>query len=237
MKVISPRRHRRALRKEIDFWRRIGIERQTFRTTRYTDLLRRSEQALGGGRVDRVLEVGCGPTFCASIIDARDTWFLDPLLDEYRHLPDVALPAGHLVPTTIEDVRLEPGSFDIAVALNVMDHVRDPWLALGVIRDALRPDGVFLLSVYTRGAVLAGLRNLQEWVGLSTDVAHPYSFTRVRMERDLARVGFGIEVRATIDASGERTEYAWLCRPVERRGLRPGTVRADTSHGPPSGAT
>ena len=197
---VSPRRHRRALEKELAFWSRRGIvERQSFRTERYEQPIR--EALLGhctGGSVGRVLEVGCGPACVARCIAGAATWYLDPLLDEYERLSEISLPPGRRMAAAIEDARLPPGFFDVVVCLNTIDHVRDPRLALASMNAAARPGGLLLLSAFVRGPVISFLRNLQERLNLSTDIAHPFSLTAARVDEIVRRTGFVVRSRRVV---------------------------------------
>ena len=56
------------------------------------------------------------------------------------------------------------------------------------------------------------LRNLQELLWISTDRAHPYSFTRDRLERDLAAAGFSILAARVLARDPDRREMLWVCR-------------------------
>jgi SAM-dependent methyltransferase len=212
MRPISMRRHARALRKEMAFWQRPDIlEGQAFRIRRYAPPVLAAAHRYGLGRIAHVLEVGCGPTCVADQIDAGRKWYLDPLLDDYERLFPGQLPSGERLPIAIEDAALEDGFFDFILMLNVLDHLRNPWLALQKTRNTLKPGGVFVLSCYTRPAVSAFLRNLQESLHCSTDSAHPFSFTRTRAEHDLRRSGFTIESTLVLDRSRIRSEILWAC--------------------------
>jgi SAM-dependent methyltransferase len=195
------------------FWRRPGIVlAQEFRVRRYVPFLVEAARIVGLSAEGEVLDVGCGPTCCAAVIPIGRKWYLDPLLAEYQTLHD--LPNGEYLAVSIEDAEVPEAYFDLAVCLNALDHMRNPWKALAIIHRALKPGGVFLCSVYTRRPLLAFLRNLQEYLWLSTDVAHPHSFTVAALSRELRLVGFNLDPPRTIDADRERTEWIWRCRKV-----------------------
>jgi ubiquinone/menaquinone biosynthesis C-methylase UbiE len=211
MKRIGERRHARALRKELHFWRRRGVLRdQALRVRRYDPFLMESMRIGGLTAGGEVLDVGCGPTCCAMVIPSARKWYLDPLLDEYRKICE--LPEGEYLAAAIEEAALPDGFFDLAICLNALDHLRDPWKALEVLHRVLKPDGILLCSVYTRRSLLAALRNLQEYLGLSTDVAHPYSFTTDTLSRQLRLAGFVFDPPRIVHADRERAEMIWCCR-------------------------
>jgi len=213
MKLISKKRHEGALQKELRFWKKDNIlESQEFRTRRYLEPMRRCLEQVKTGEVKNILDVGCGPACLIQHIAAGEKWYLDPLLNDYRELFGDSIPAGHYIPTGVEAAELDNAFFDYIVSLNAFDHVQNPWQALRDIYVALKPGGVFLFSIYVRGKVLAFLRNLSEYAHLSTDSAHPYTFTKESMERELRNVSFTILKTELIDEEPDRREYLWVCR-------------------------
>jgi SAM-dependent methyltransferase len=212
--VIGHRRHARALRKELRFWRRSGIiSAQDFRVRRYDEMILEAAARAGVSSSCHILDVGSGPTCCASIIESGSKWYVDPLLDEYAKLRN--LPEGMHLAAPIEDVSLPAAHFELAISLNAIDHVRDPIAALTAVYRALKPGGVFLCTVYTRHPLFAFVRNVQEAVGLSTDVAHPYSFSADRMSAALVQTGFVADAPAVVDSEWDRCEMVWFCRKRE----------------------
>ncbi len=213
MKTISRNRHAGALRKELRFWgRHDASEISRLGRDRYRRFFREEAESFGLTGADRALDAGCGPTCLAQHLGSDETWYLDPLLDGYRKLFGEAIPDGVHISAGIEDADLEAGCFDVAISANALDHFRDPWLALAAIARCLKSGGGLLLSMYVRGAVLASLRNLQERLWISTDRAHPYSFTRNRLERDLAAAGFSILTARILKRELDRMEMLWVCR-------------------------
>lgn len=176
---------------------------------RYDAFLVEAARRAGLAGDGRVLDVGCGPTCCAAMIPGGRKWYVDPLIDEYAKGDN--LPDGERLAAYIEDAELPDGFFDLAVCLNALDHVWDPWKALEIIYRTLRPGGIFLCSLYTRRPLLASLRNLQEYLGLSTDVAHPYSFTVSAASHALRRAGFDFEAPRTLAIDRDRAETIWCC--------------------------
>lgn|GEM_PF-3516125 len=212
MKKISEKRHRIALKKEIKFWRKTNVlERQAFRTERYVPYLKKSVELYGKENISQVLDVGCGPSCCAQVIIEGTKTYLDPLLDEYRKIFVGQIPSGKYISKDIESSILENNFFDLILCLNTLDHVQNPWSALDIIRKALKPDGIFLLSIYTRNTVFAFLRNSQEYLNLLFDSAHPYSYTKSKMEKDLINAEFNIHSCELVAKAKDRSEYIWVC--------------------------
>jgi len=213
MKKISKKRHQIALKKEIKFWQNPDIlKAQAFRTERYALYLKKSIELYGKESVSQVLEVGCGPPCCAQVILEGVKTYLDPLLDEYEKIFPDHIPFGKYISKNIEDAILKNNFFDIIISLNALDHVQDPWSALDIINNALKPGGIFIFSIYTRGTIFAFLRNIQEYFSLSTDSAHPYSYTKSMMEKDLINARFNIHFCELIEKDKDRSEYIWICR-------------------------
>ena len=214
MKVINIRRHRKALERELGFWRRPDIiMSQAFRIDRYRGCLLEVARSYSENRtIERVLDVGCGPACCAQFIPDGKKYYVDPLLEEYKALFPGQIPEGSHRACRIEEAKLEADSFDIIVSLNSFDHVQDPWRALAIIFEALKEGGNYVFSIYTRSSIWAFLRNLQERLCLSTDVAHPYTFTNHRMNQNLLEAGFQIESTQTLTEDRVRSENLWVCR-------------------------
>jgi len=216
MKIISERRHKSGLKKELNFWKKRNIlESQQVRTTRYIESMGDMLGKYGDRNVYHVLDIGCGPSCIGQTIKDGKKWFIDPLLDEYRHLFGQQIPNGVLICGKIEDVALKADFFDIILAFNALDHMRNPWLALKKIHLILKPGGIFLFSLYIRRPLMAFSRNLQEHLGLSTDRAHPYTFAKKRIERDLINNNFSIESTRVLAKEDARSEYMWACKKTD----------------------
>jgi 2-polyprenyl-3-methyl-5-hydroxy-6-metoxy-1,4-benzoquinol methylase len=88
----------------------------------------------------------------------------------------------------------EAGPFDIVLAGDVLEHVREPGLVLGDARSILAPGGVLILSVpnfghwYVRVRTVLGIFDYDER-GL-LDRTHVRFFTRRSLERELRQAGF-----------------------------------------------
>ena len=89
---------------------------------------------------------------------------------------------------------VERGPFDVVLAGDVLEHVREPGLVLADVRKILAPGGFLILSVpnfghwYVRGRALLGIFDYDER-GL-LDRTHVHFFTRRSLERELRQAGF-----------------------------------------------
>jgi len=89
---------------------------------------------------------------------------------------------------------VDEGPFDIVLAGDLLEHVRDPGLVLKHARGVLAPGGVLILSVpnfghwYVRGRALLGIFDYDQR-GL-LDRTHVRFFTRRSLERELRQAGF-----------------------------------------------
>jgi SAM-dependent methyltransferase len=134
------------------------------------------------------IELGCGPyTNTRLVMKSRSATRLvcsDPLADEYvkfrgRWLANAA--ANGLVEIDahpIEDLPFPPGSFDVVVLINVLDHVMDADSSLRTAIDLLRPGGYFIFGQNLANPDIAGQH---EWF----EEGHPIRLTAADVERHL----------------------------------------------------
>jgi SAM-dependent methyltransferase len=159
------------------------------------------------------IEVGCGPYTNTRLImrgrSARRVVCSDPLADTYLQLSDRWLSMAHrkgLVEVDnhpIEELPFEPGSFDVVVMNNVLDHVRDADLCLERALGLLRPGGIFVFG--------QDLSNDDDVEFHPYDVGHPIRLSREDVDRHLE----GMEVLLRKDLTREegrdpRLHYATL---------------------------
>lgn len=103
------------------------------------------------GRQDlQIMDVGCGSGWLTQGMlrfgnvtgtDLAD----DVLLRAQERIPEARFIAGDFM-----RIPLEPMSFDVAVTLEVLSHVRDQPAFLSRIADILRPDGLLMLATQNR---------------------------------------------------------------------------------------
>jgi SAM-dependent methyltransferase len=170
------------------------------------------------------IEVGCGPYTNSRLImpgrTARRVVCSDPLADTYLQLTDRWLSMAHrkgLIEVDnhpIEDLPFAPGSFDVVVMNNVLDHVRDADLCLERSLGLLRPGGIFVFG--------QDLSNDDDVAFHPHDVGHPIRLAREDVDRHLA----DLDVLLRKDLSREegrdpRLHYATLIFAGRTPGAQP----------------
>lgn len=165
---------------------------------------------VGSGK--RVLELGCASGFFSRHLHARGCAVTGVEIDETaaaeaRTVIERVI-VGDLDAMALEASlggHFEPGSFDVVVAGDVLEHLRDPEAVLRSLRPLLAEGGAIVASVpnVTHGslrlALLAGQWRYRS-LGL-LDRTHVRFFTRWGLGETLSRAGYRIEqLRATLGA-------------------------------------
>ena len=117
-----------------------------------------------------VVEIGCGPIGIVSIIEAKETIGLDPLMDEYIKMLG-AEPGVNYINATGEEVPLPDNYADIVFYSNVLNHVKEPEKTLSEIARIMKPTGTLYFNVHDN----------------PVSIGHPHKFTRRRVYILLAR--------------------------------------------------
>ena len=116
----------------------------------YFDHVRRGILPLLPQRTERVLEIGCGSggTLAWLRRERHSTWVAGVEVDEEaakcaREHCDLLLTGD------VETMRLPiaPGSVDLILCLDVLEHLRDPWQLVQRLQPLLRPGGALLASI------------------------------------------------------------------------------------------
>ncbi len=138
----------------------------------------------------RVLEIGAGIGNITSWLLPRDLYLASDINPHYLdYLKNLSLGKPYLKVARIdlEDAAcFEPwnGQFDTVVCLNVLEHVRDPLLALRNMHDVLAPGGRLVLYVP------AG-QNL--YSSLDEVLGHRVRYSQEMLREELQKTGFTIE--------------------------------------------
>jgi SAM-dependent methyltransferase len=164
--VITRVRWKEAQARESVAWRRIPAAASSYlerRGGRIAAWLR-----FHGAGARRVLEIGGAglPALLDGIHAA------DPLMRQHPR-------DRRAVAARAEELPYRDGTFDAALALNVIDHVEDPARCLAEAARVLRPRGVLLLScnVYARAWLLLRAARVRLLGERNNDVLHPHHFT------------------------------------------------------------
>jgi SAM-dependent methyltransferase len=103
-----------------------------------------------------------------------------------------------------EEIPFDPGSFEVAVMIEVIEHLFDPAVALAAVRQVLVPDGLLLITTPNFNALSRYVLGV-DWSILSP-LEHMYYFTHDTLGRLLTRCGFEvIEARPIV-----RIQPDWL---------------------------
>ncbi len=147
-------------------------------------------------RGGRLLDVGCACGFL--LVAARERGFsvqgveLSAWAAEYaRREFGLSVWQGSL-----EDAPLEPGTWDVVVMADVIEHLDDPRAALAKIHQLLVPGGRVLILTPDLGSLAARVAGAHWW-GLLDD--HYHYFTRSALRRLLETEGFAVQRVVALD--------------------------------------
>jgi 2-polyprenyl-3-methyl-5-hydroxy-6-metoxy-1,4-benzoquinol methylase len=149
------------------------------------------------GEGERVLDVGCSSGYLAERMQKRGATVIGLDVDEHaatlarRFCEEV-----HVGDVETMDLPFEPGSFDVVVCGDVIEHLRDPQAFLARVRPLLRPAGRLLVSTpnianwAVRLSLLFGRFRYTEWGIL--DRTHTHLFTRKTLRECLEAAGYRV---------------------------------------------
>jgi len=105
---------------------------------------------LPAGRVDRILDVGCGRGDTLAFLrgEGRCTWTCGvELFSEAGNVAKGRLDEVHVGNIEQLDLPIEPASLDVVLCLDVLEHLIDPWSTVTRLASLLKPGGVLIASV------------------------------------------------------------------------------------------
>jgi SAM-dependent methyltransferase len=140
------------------------------------------------GIVGRMLEVGTGAGFFLKAAE-RAGWRcagVEVSREAARFAKEQL--ALEVTQGSAEEIAYPPGSFDVAVLFEVIEHLLDPARALRAVRQAVRPGGLVLLSTPNYDALSRRLLGRQ-WAVISPG-EHLYYFTEPSLTALLEKAGF-----------------------------------------------
>jgi 2-polyprenyl-3-methyl-5-hydroxy-6-metoxy-1,4-benzoquinol methylase len=180
-------------------------------------------EAVGTG--NRVLDVGCSSGYLARPLAERGNTIVGLELD-----PEAARAAEEFCELVLVgdvetmDLPLEPGSFDVVLGGDVIEHLRDPAATLARLRPFLRPGGRVVLSTPNvanwaiRLSLLSGRWRYTDRGIL--DRSHTHLFTRATLAETLEHAGYRVErIDFSVPVPGDSDLLDGVGRAVGR--LRP----------------
>jgi len=182
----------------------------------YVGRIRDEILPLWPGPCERVLEFGCGAG--ATLAYLKRTGLCRWTAGIELH-PEAATRARGQVDLVLEgsieqlDLPFEPGSFDVILCLDVLEHLVDPWRVLTAVKELLAPNGVVIASIpnIRHASVVLPLLLRGRWdyadAGL-LDRTHLRFFTR-RTALELF-VSTGYRVERVLSTGTERGRPGWL---------------------------
>jgi 2-polyprenyl-3-methyl-5-hydroxy-6-metoxy-1,4-benzoquinol methylase len=180
-------------------------------------------RAVGTGK--RVLDVGCSSGYLAQPLSERGNTIVGIELD-----PDAARAAERFCERVLVgdvetmELPLEPGSFDVVLCGDVVEHLRDPVASLARLRPFLKPGGHIVLSTPNvanwaiRLSLLGGRWRYTDRGIL--DRTHTHLFTRATLAEALRDAGYEhVGIDFSVPVPGDSDLLDGLARAVGR--LRP----------------
>lgn len=175
----------------------------------YFSFVRKDIEPLLPQRAGRVLEVGCGGG--ATLAWLKASGRADRVVGIELFADAAAVARTRLDELHEGDVdqhidRLAPGSFDLILCLDVLEHLVDPWSTLKRLQSLLRPGGKLIASLpnIRHHSVILPLLLTGKWryetAGIM-DRTHLRFFSRATALDLLQQAGLQLD--------GERSTYAW----------------------------
>jgi len=169
--------------------------------------------AIAPGARARVLEIGAGIGNITSWLVPRDVYVASDINPHYLdYLRNMALGKPYL---QVDRIDLEDpaaferwrGQFDTVVCLNVLEHVRDPKVALANMMNALEPGGRLLLYVPQLPSLYSSLDEV---------LGHRCRYSRASLQDELTEAGFVVESLRDFNRFGV-PGWWWNGKVLERR--------------------
>jgi SAM-dependent methyltransferase len=134
-----------------EFWG--GLNRQvgcvtTSDQTSYWRHVRSEIEPLLSGSPDRILEIGCGAGHTLAWLKQRWPKSETVGIDGWRDIQsDLERNADRAIIRDLDEPLPELGEFDLILALDILEHLRDPAAVMAQLVARLRPDGAIIVSV------------------------------------------------------------------------------------------
>ena len=141
-----------------------------------------------------VLDVGCGDGFHLDLLRRYGPpgWQLHGVDTDQRAVAAARLRNLDVRMTTIEDAAIDPGSIDLALCIQTVEHVADPVALLQAIARVLRPGGRLYLITDSTDSPDFALAKGRHWGGYHFP-RHWNLFNKASMRRLAERSGLDVE--------------------------------------------
>ena len=141
-----------------------------------------------------IIDVGSGSYGFVSVIDAKEKYALDPLMNYFlTKVPKSFYESRNIEPVqgVGEDLPFSNEFFDLICCMNTLDHAAEPKRVLEEADRCLKPGGYLLMSFNHYDWPIVIYRNFLEKIGLG-DLCHPHTYHLSVVKRMLSENGFKI---------------------------------------------
>jgi SAM-dependent methyltransferase len=163
--------------------------------------------------LDRVLDLGCGPTVPSRLFGQGKITGLEPLAKKLNLTNKNAIPGVKIIEGKGEKMPFKDSTFKLVVCRNVIDHTQNPKKVINEVKRVLKKDGFFILICYTYSPFISFIKNLSEKIGKFNNVGHPFTYTPRSLE-ELVSERFIIVDRYTIHTGLNSTDYGKVGKPI-----------------------
>jgi len=128
-----------------------------------------------------VLEIGSGPFGLLACLPHGQGVAVDPLMPMFvPYMRPHWQPSPLRIAALGEELPVQDGAFDAAVAINCLDHTLEPDRILTAVTRALKPGGYFFLMNNVKSVLGVALVSFGEKFGIKrlTEVYHPHAFSQ-----------------------------------------------------------
>jgi hypothetical protein len=166
-------------------------------------------------REKTVLEIGSGPFGMLGCMSPARGLAIDPLMPSFV---SYMRPHWGEQPFRIaalgEELPARSGTFDMAIAINTLDHTLEPDKILNETYRALKPGALFLINNNVKSRAGTWLGRIGERLGIKrlTEVFHPHAFTKSDLEAECRRAGFEViddMCAKSLEPESSRRQWTW----------------------------
>jgi SAM-dependent methyltransferase len=162
-----------------------------------------------------VVEIGSGPFGFLSCLPCGRGLAIDPLMVSFtgymrKHWDERILRIAAMG----EELPIPSGTFDVALAINTLDHTLEPDKILKEAFRVLKPGGLFLIENNVKSRPGKWISVAGERLGIKrlTEIYHPHALTKGDLAEGCKRTGFDVLIDYTAQASTPehvRSQWGW----------------------------